>query len=117
MQPPHKPVVHCCLFQFLQLPLAAVSLSAACLSALFVLPCSQSWGLHCISVSVEVGNVLFTASKALLAALATLAAIGKQRKAPSAGHVGGQSTSKESRSKAMTSSVFEKIVATLPDQV
>ena len=94
-----------------------MSLSAACLSALCVVPCSQSSGLHCISASVEVGNMLFTASKALLAALATLTAISKQRKARSAGNVGGQPKSKEGRLKALTNSVFEKIVASLPDQV
>ena len=101
------PCSHCCV---------VVLLSAACLSALCVLLCSQSSGLHCISASIEVGNTLFTASRALLAALATLAAIGKQRKAASAAHVGRQSKSKELR-KAVTSDVFEKIVAILPDQV
>lgn len=114
----HKPLLHQCLSQF---PLNFLSmlclLSAACLSALCVLPCSQSLGLHCISASVEVGNMLFSASKALLAALATIAAISTQRKAALAGHVGGHFKSKESRSKAVTSSVFDKIVATLPDQV
>ena len=88
-----------------------------CVSTVCVLPCSQSSGLHCISASVEIGNMLFTASKALLAALATLAAIGKQRKAASAERVGGQSKSKESRPKALTGSVLEKVVAILPDQV
>lgn len=80
------------------------------------LSCSQSSGLHCISASVDIGNALFTASKALLAALATLAAIGKQRKAALADNVGGQSKRKQSRS-IMTSTAFDKVVASLPDRV
>lgn len=91
--------------------------SAACLSWFCLLECSQSLGLHCISASVEVGNTVLTASKALLSALATLAAISRQSKAASAGAAGGQPIRKKSRSKVLTTSAFDKIVATLPDQV
>lgn len=91
--------------------------SAACLSGLCLLPCSQSSGLHCISASIDIGNALFTASKAFLAAFATLAAIGKQGKAALAGNEGGQSKRKQSKSKALTSAAFDKVVASLPDRV
>ena len=81
------------------------------------LACSQALGLHCISASVEVGNTVLTASQALLSALATLASISKQRKAASAGSVVSQHIKKEPRSRSLTAAAFDKIVASLPDQV
>ena len=73
-------------------------------------------GLHCISASVEVGNAVLTASSALLSALTTLAVLGKQKKAAQlAGATGLKHT--KSGSKKLSVAAFDKLVASLPDEV
>lgn len=69
-------------------------------------------GLHCVSASVDVGNAVLTASSALLSALGTVAAISKQSKAAA----GPVQHVKSSPSK-LTAAAFDRIVASLPDQV
>lgn len=73
-------------------------------------------GLHCISASVDVGNAVLTVSAAVLSAMTTLAVISKQSK----GHqqaVTSTITHTKSGSKKLTVAAFDKIVASLPDQV
>ena len=77
-----------------------------------LLNCSQVMGLHCVSASVDVGNAVLTASSALLSALGTVAAISKQSKAAA----GPVQHVKSSPSK-LTAAAFDRIVASLPDQV
>ena len=73
-------------------------------------------GLHCISASVDVGNTVLTVSTALLSALTTLAVISKQSKEDQQAVTSTVSRSK-SGSKKLTVAAFDKIVASLPDQV
>ncbi len=73
-------------------------------------------GLHCIGASVDVGNAVLTASSALLSALTTLAALGKQNKAA---QLAGATRLKHTKSgfKNLTVAAFDKLVTTLPDEV
>lgn len=73
-------------------------------------------GLHCISASVEVGNAVLTASSALLSALNTLAVLEKQNEAA---HPAGAVRLKHTKSgsKKLTVAAFDKLVASLPDEV
>ena len=73
-------------------------------------------GLHCISASVDVGNAVLTASSALLSALTTLAVLGNQNKAA---HLAGTTrlNHTKSGSKNLTVAAFDKLVASLPDEV
>ena len=73
-------------------------------------------GLHCISASVDVGNAVLTVSTALLSALTTLAVISKQSKGDQQA-VTSAVTHTKSGSKKLTVAAFDKIVASLPDQV
>ncbi|KAL0030048.1 hypothetical protein WJX79_003167 [Trebouxia sp. C0005] len=77
---------------------------------------NQSMGLHCISASVEVGNAVLTASSALLSALNTLAVLEKQNEAA---HPAGAVRLKHTKSgsKKLTVAAFDKLVASLPDEV
>ncbi len=76
--------------------------------------CSQAMGLHCSSVSVDVGNTVLTVSSALLSAMNMLAAISKHSKTS---HTAGAVKHSKPRSKELTAAAFDKIVASLPDQV
>lgn len=73
-------------------------------------------GLHCVSASVDVGNAVLTASSALLSALTTMAVLGKQNKAA---HLAGTTRLKHTKSgsKNLTVAAFDKLVASLPDEV
>lgn len=73
-------------------------------------------GLHCISASIDVGNAVLTASNPLLSALTTLAVLGKQNKAA---HLAGATKLKHTKtgSKNLTVATFDKLVASLPDEV
>ncbi|KAL0047867.1 hypothetical protein WJX82_001975 [Trebouxia sp. C0006] len=77
---------------------------------------NQAMGLHCISASVEVGNAVLTASSALLSALTTLAVLGKQNKAA---QLAGATRLRHTKSgfKKLSVAAFDKLVASLPDEV
>ncbi|KAL0027199.1 hypothetical protein WJX77_002651 [Trebouxia sp. C0004] len=77
---------------------------------------NQAMGLHCVNASVDVGNAVLTASTALLSALTTLAVLGKQNKAA---HLAGVTRLKHTKSgsKNLTVATFDKLVASLPDEV
>jgi len=85
-------------------------------SCLVLNGCSQAMGLHCISASVEVGNAVLTASSALLSALTTLAVLGKQNKAA---QLAGATRLRHTKSgfKKLSVAAFDKLVASLPDEV